>query len=337
VLIEKPFGHDVTSAQQLIDLLGQYFDESQLYRIDHYLAKDTVQNILHFRFHNPLVRDIWKSAYIDHVQITAAESIGIEGRVNFYEQTGAVRDFIQSHMLQLVALTAMEDPQDLSAQSVRRAREQILRNLRPINLTGSEAVRGQYLSYREEVGKPGSVIETFAAIKVIVDTDRWHDTPIYVRTGKQLAAKLTEINLVYSDEPKEHTTNILTVRIQPNEGIAVKLIAKKPGLTHETEEILMDYCYALDARRIRHEAYEKLLLDAMNGDQTLFPSATEIMTNWRYVEPLLAQWHAADEGLFHYKSDSWGPPASDGLLADEHIGWINDERGICQVRFDQTG
>ncbi len=338
ILIEKPFGRDLKSANELSEIISSHFDEEQIYRIDHYLAKETTQNILHFRFNNPIVRDIWNSDYVDSIQITAAESIGIEGRVGFYEETGALRDMVQSHLLQLLALTTMERPKELNAQEVRVKREEVLKNLKPISLEEIDelVVRGQYEGYREEVNNNKSNVETFVALKATINNDRWRDVPIYLRTGKNLKHKATEITLVYKNNEtgSEDDINLLTMRIQPNEGIALRLRAKKPGLENERQNIVMDYCYVRADDKIKHSAYEKLLVDAMRGDQMLFPTTEEVVNNWKYLDPVLKHWQSSDKAPFEYAANSWGPEAAMNMLADEHDAWMQQDNNICQPSAD---
>lgn len=338
LLIEKPFGFDVDSAQHLIDLLSQYFKEEQVYRIDHFLAKDTVQNILYFRFHNPIVRDIWNSKYIDHVQITVSEDIDIEGRAEFYEQTGALRDMIQSHLLQLVALVTMKEPSSLDGPEIKAGREEALGSLRTYTpeMAKTDIRRGQYEGYRQEVGNDSSNVETFVALKLIVDNEKWSQVPIYLRTGKALERKVTEITLVYGSdqESKAEEMNQLIIRAHPNVGIALKLIGKKPGLKSETEQIVMDYCYETpDTNRIRHDAYEKLLIDAMRGDSTLFPSSKEVMDSWRFIQSILDHWQAHQVQPDLYAKSSWGPANADEILSREPINWIAQDNNICRPKM----
>lgn len=327
LLLEKPFGRDFDSAQALSNQLQKYFKEDQLYRIDHFLAKETAQNIMYFRSHNPIVRDIWSSKFIDHIQITVAEDIDIQDRVDFYEQTGALRDVVQNHMLQLLALTLMEEPKSITAEEVRSARADILKKLTPAN--PAEAVRAQYEGYRQEVGNQQSAVETYTALTVRLEGPRWQEVPVYLRHGKALEQKLTDITLVFTETEGSDKTNLLSIRIQPNEGIALKLVAKKPGLKNEAEEVIMDYCYDQDFDGIRHDAYEKLLIDAINGEQMLFPSTDEIMASWNYVQPLLDAWSGNQEGLETYAKGSWGPQSADAVIKTEGTGWIAHKHNVC--------
>ncbi|MDX1765393.1 MAG: glucose-6-phosphate dehydrogenase [Candidatus Saccharimonadales bacterium] len=331
LLIEKPFGRDKATAEELSNILSRHFKEEQIYRIDHYLAKETAQNILHFRFKNPLVADIWNSKFIDHIQITAAESINIEGRRDFYEQTGAVRDFAQSHLLQLLALVTMDRPAELDAQHVRASREKLLAQIKPIDNHPDQVVRGQYNGYREEADKPDSNIETFVAMKVEIDSDRWRGVPIYLRTGKAMEKRITEINLVYQDEKDpDEPPNVLTIRIQPREGIGLTLQAKKPGLDTVRQNVVLEYCYRNEKETVIHNAYERLLIDAMRGDQMLFPTTQEVLTSWEIVDPLLKAWSQSSDGLTTYAQGSWGPEEANLLIShDSHLGWLTQGDKIC--------
>lgn len=332
VLIEKPFGRDLASAEALSKQLTGYFEESQIYRIDHFLAKETAQNIMYFRTHNPLVRDIWDSKYIDHIQITMAEDIDIEGRVDFYEQTGALRDVLQNHVMQLLALTTMEEPGELKTEAVRSARAKVLASLKPAD--PRSAVRGQYEGYTSENNRAKSTVETFVAVTAQIDNERWRGVPIYLRHGKALEKKLTDITLVFMEKDKEAHHNLLTIRLQPNEGIAMQLVAKKPGISNQSQDIIMDYCYDERAEGIKHDAYEKLLIDAFNGEPMLFPTTEEIMACWRFVQPLLDEWGKGGDGLEIYAKDSWGPAAADKLLEAEEVGvWIAQDNNVCLPRL----
>ncbi|HEX9679445.1 MAG TPA: glucose-6-phosphate dehydrogenase [Candidatus Saccharimonadales bacterium] len=338
LMIEKPFGHDTKSAKALVDLLGRYFQESQIYRVDHFLAKETVQNILYFRFHNPIVKDIWNSQFIDHVQITVAESIGIEGRAEFYEQTGALRDMIQSHLLQLVALTTMAEPKSLNTADIRMQRQAALKALKPISDVNTQVVRGQYEGYLAEADNPDSRIETYVALKIESKSKKWRGIPIYLRTGKAMDAKLTEITLVYGSdkEAAQDGLNMLIIRMHPNEGIALKLLAKKPGLSSATEQIIMDWCYeAPEAGRVRHDAYEKLLVDSMRDEQTLFPSAEETMISWQLIEPVLNSWQNSNRVPEPYKKQSAGPKAANKILSNEPISWVPRDLNICHPKLER--
>lgn len=332
LLIEKPFGYDLTSAEELIETLQKSFRESQIYRIDHYLAKETVQNILTFRFENPLFANAWDASHISHILVTASESIGIEGRVAFYDQIGALRDIIQSHLLQLVALVTMDKPQAMDAESIHAKKADLLERLVPpspeeMNL---HTVRGQYQTYSEEVESENSRTETYAAIRLHIDNERWRNVPILIRTGKALAEKVTEITIVYKNEQNIEQQNSLTIRIQPNEGIVLDLRIKKPGFTDEFEHVQMDFCYSeLDATH--PDAYERVLVDALKGDKTLFATSKEVLASWKVTEPILEAWANNRIELLKYPNGSWGPSAADELAKNAGTAWLTDILRICHV------
>ncbi len=333
LLIEKPFGYDLTSAQELIDRLKAAFSEKQIYRIDHYLAKETVQNILTFRFDNPLFSGAWDSKHISHIMVTAAESIGIEGRITFYEQMGALRDLIQSHLLQLVALVTMDRPENMNSQNIHKNKEKILKALRPprADMMNKETVRGQYSSYRDEVSDNHTQTETFAAIRLSIDNDKWREVPILIRTGKSLKDKVTEITIVYQNNQKIGCRNTLTLRIQPNEGIVLDLRIKKPGFDEGVEHVQMDFCYNEKLQAAHPDAYERVLVDALRGDKTLFATSEEVLASWRITEPILEAWSSGRSVLETYENGSWGPESADKLAKDSGIDWLTDVLHICSV------
>jgi glucose-6-phosphate 1-dehydrogenase len=308
LLVEKPFGNDLASAQELIAKTNQVFQEEQVFRIDHYLAKETVQNILSFRLHNPVFASIWNAEHITSVDITASEKISIEGRVNFYEGLGALRDLIQSHLLQLMALTLMDLPNELSDEQSHHARQALLEAVKPADPT--QAVRAQYDSYRQEVDNLDSTTETFARIKLTVDSERWESMPVIITTGKSLREKRTEIILTFKNPHDEAgATNTLTFRLQPNEGIHLQLRVKQPGFETKLQEAVMDFSYAqafgMDSGH--PSAYERVLVDAVKGDRTLFATSAEVLASWRIIEPVITAWQGNDQGLQIYESGSSGP------------------------------
>lgn len=310
LLIEKPFGYDLTSARELIEVLGEHFGEGQVYRIDHYVAKETVQNILTFRFYNPLFESIWNNKHIDRITITAHEKLDIEGRANFYEQTGALRDLIQSHLLQLLAITTMEQPDKLESEEIHERKQALFEAIRPIpaNEVADMAIRGQYNGYRQEVENPDSVIETFASLQLWIDNDQWTGVPVVLETGKALNEKLTEISICFRQpNTAKGEQNKLTFRIQPSEGITLKLQVKRPGIKTITDgaEMDFDYAKAFDVRPA--EAYERVIVDAIRGDQTLFASSAEVIRSWEIIENVLQQWSRSSEGLRTYEKGSAGP------------------------------
>jgi glucose-6-phosphate 1-dehydrogenase len=339
LIVEKPFGHDLGSAKELTALIEQHFTENQIFRIDHYLGKETVQNLLALRFANGIFEPIWNRQFIDHVQITVGESIGIEGRAAFYEQAGAIRDIFQNHLLQLLAITAMEPPSDFTAESVRNEKVKVLRSL---HTPGPKSVvRGQYgrgfvegvevVGYREEKGvAPDSATETFVAAKLFVDNWRWADTPFYVRMGKRLPRRETTIAIQFKRAPHppfEETAvealrpNVLLIHVQPDEGLSLAIGAKMPGQGMSIRTVHMDFLYGSAFRDGLPEAYERLILDAMLGDATLFTRSDEIEEQWAIVDAIVAGW-ARDRAAFpNYSAGTWGPPSSDELLNRDGRSW----------------
>jgi len=308
LLIEKPFGYDLASAKELVGVLNENFGEGQIYRIDHYVAKETVQNILVFRFQNPLFESIWNSQHIDHISIVAFEQLDIEGRANFYEQTGALRDLIQSHLLQLLAITTMRRPAQLESVDIHTAKFDLLSAVRPIapDEVGSKAIRGQYEGYRDEVGKADSNVETFARLELAIDNDQWRGVPIVLETGKALDAKRTAVTISF--RPEE--SNQLVFRIQPAEGITLRLQVKRPGIKTITDRADMDFDYTKSFNDRPAEAYERVIVDAIRGDQTLFATAAEVIRSWEIVENVLEQWSRGGDDLRYYSKGSIGPVES---------------------------
>jgi glucose-6-phosphate 1-dehydrogenase len=339
LIVEKPFGRDLASAQQLTATLREYFKEEEIFRIDHYLGKETVQNMLALRFANGIFEPIWNRQFIDHVQITVAESIGIEGRAGYYEQAGAIRDIFQNHLLQLLALTAMEPPIDFTAESVRNEKVKVLRAL---HTPGPKSVvRGQYgrgfvegeevVAYREEEGvAPDSMTETYVAAKLYVDNWRWADTPFYVRMGKRLARRETTIALQFKRAPhppfEETATeglrpNVLIVHVQPDEGVSLAIGAKVPGQGMQIRTVHMDFLYGGAFRTGMPEAYERLILDVMLGEATLFTRADEIEEQWLLVDAIVAAWQRDKPAFPNYPAGTWGPPSADDLLHRDGRSW----------------
>jgi glucose-6-phosphate 1-dehydrogenase len=339
VVIEKPFGHDLESAKRLNREVGKVFRESQVYRIDHYLGKETVRNLLVFRFGNGIFEPLWNRRYVDHVQITVAESIGIESRGAFYEETGASRDVLQNHLLQLVSLVAMEPPATFDADALRDEKVKVLRavNTDPLN-AASEVVRGQYgpgwvaatpvPGYREEAGvDPESETETFVAARLTIDDWRWSGVPFYVRTGKRLPKRATEIAIQFREVPHrlfrdsavEPEANLLAIRIQPDEGIMLRFGAKVPGLGIDVRAVTMDFTYGSSFSVDSPDAYETLILDALQGDASLFTRADEVEEAWSIVDPVINAWADSDAPAFpNYDAGTWGPPEADQLLHAGH-------------------
>ncbi|HUY85166.1 MAG TPA: glucose-6-phosphate dehydrogenase [Candidatus Dormibacteraeota bacterium] len=313
LLVEKPFGFDLESAKKLIDETGKAFDEEQIFRIDHYMAKETVQNILAFRFQNPIFEALWSREHIASIEINAQEKIGIEGRAAFYEPLGALRDFIQSHLLQILGIVAMDRPTMLDSDHIHASKQALLERVKPVpaDEVAKRAIRGQYNGYREEVKNPGSVTETYAAITVFIDNPRWHDVPVTLRTGKGLDERKTEICVTFHSTP-EAASNQLRFRIQPNEGIELDLVTKKPGYSRELQKTVMDFSYQQNFIDHGHpDAYERVLVDAVRGDHTLFATSEEVLASWRIVQPVLDAWAQRDDDLAFYKLGSRGPVSND--------------------------
>ncbi len=343
LLLEKPFGHDTASAVELIKKMEKVFSEDAIYRVDHYLAKETAQNILTFRFNNPLFKAAWDNQSIAHILITASEAITIEGRVNFYEQTGALRDLIQSHLLQLLALIAMEEPADRSAEALHHAKRTLLESIVPIRPSevADHTVRGQYQTYRQEVGNPESMTETYAAIKLEIDNSRWHGVPILLRTGKAMSEKVTEITLVFKDKKNfavhdsNDEFNTLTIRIQPNEGIVLNLLAKKPSLHDEKEMVQMKFFYEQSFSDKQLDAYERVLIDAIRGDKSLFTSDKEVLASWKIIENVLIEWQSNHQSLEIYQNGYWGPKQADVLAASVGASWVTAYNSNNQLKLIQ--
>jgi glucose-6-phosphate 1-dehydrogenase len=314
LLVEKPFGYDLASAHELVEVLQTHFQEDQVYRIDHYVAKETVQNILVFRFQNPLFESIWNNRHIDHISAIAHEKIDIEGRANFYEQTGALRDLIQSHLLQLLAMTTMARPERLDSVNIHAEKLKLLQSIQPIapDQVFNQTLRAQYEGYRAEVGNEDSVIETFARVNLWIDNEQWTGVPVTLETGKALDEKCTEIGICFRQpEDAAEEQNRLVFRIQPNEGITLRLQMKQPGIKNITDSADMDFEYERSFNQRPAEAYERVLVDAIRGDQTLFASSAEVIRSWEIIENVIEQWSRSAEGLKSYPK---GSPASSETL-----------------------
>jgi glucose-6-phosphate 1-dehydrogenase len=348
IVIEKPFGHDLDSARQLNHQVNAVFNETQVFRIDHYLGKETVQNLLVFRFANGIFEPIWKRNYIDHVQITVAETLGVEGRGPFYEKAGALRDVVQNHMMELLALVALEPPSSFGAESVRREKLKVWQAIPPIPILN--AVRGQYgpgivtgehvVGYRDEDRvNPESGTETYAALRLEIENWRWAGVPFYLRAGKRMKKRATEISIVFKQPPllifnrmasfgpcSEIQPNLLTIRIQPDEGIALRFGAKVPTSPEMAVcPVDMDFDYEAAFGKSSANGYERLLLDAMLGDQTLFSHREGVETSWALYTPLLQAWAAKKPEVFpNYFAGSWGPECADHLLENDGQAWRND-------------
>jgi glucose-6-phosphate 1-dehydrogenase len=344
IIIEKPFGRDLQSATKLNKTVLCVFDEPQVYRIDHYLGKDTVQNLLVLRFGNGIFEPIWNRNFVDHVQITASEALGVEQRASFYENTGAVRDMIQSHMLQLTALVALEPPAVFDATAVRNEKIKVLQSIRGFTAesVARDAVRGQYgpgttngaptAGYRQEKGvKLDSATETFAAIKLQVDNWRWAGVPFYLRTGKRLKTRMTEIVIQFRQAPHEVfrgqnvSPNCLVLNIQPEEGISISFGAKLPGQEMRVQSVAMDFSYHKAFGAAERSAYSTLINDCMRGDATLFDRADSVEATWALVDPILDAWRGTKPAFPNYAAGSWGPAESDALLERDGRSWRNSE------------
>jgi glucose-6-phosphate 1-dehydrogenase len=336
VIIEKPFGYDLTSAQDLNRLLHHVLAEDQIYRIDHYLGKETVQNVLVFRFANSIFEPLWNRNYIDHVQVTVAETVGVEHRGPFYDQVGVVRDIFQNHLMQVVAMAAMEPPSSFDPEALRDERAKLLRAIRPFRPEDilQDTVRAQYEGYRSEPGVASdSRTPTFAALRLAIDNWRWQGVPFYLRSGKCLAAKATSIIIQFKAVPhvmfplppgRSIRPNTLSIWLQPDEGMHLQFEVKVPGTLAEMRSVDMDFHYAEDfGLHAIPEAYERLLLDALQGDPSLYTRADAIELAWGLVDPILQGWEqSASPPLLSYSPGTWGPPEAEALLARDGRSWL---------------
>jgi glucose-6-phosphate 1-dehydrogenase len=343
LIVEKPFGYDLESAMALRDSLLKDWQESQLFRIDHYLGKETVQNLLVTRFANGIFEPLWNRNYIHHIEITSAESIGVEKRGGYYDHSGALRDMLQNHLMQVAALTAMEPPSSVDPAAIRHEILKVFQSLRPIRReeVGRVAIRGQYMAstikgktipgYREEEGvAPDSLTETFAALKFYIDNWRWGGVPFYIRTGKRLPTRVTEVvihfkptpHFLFSGDRFRQPFNQLVIRIQPDEGILLKFGMKAPGSGFEVRNVNMDFHYSdLSDQRIP-SAYERLICDSINGDATLFARTEEVLEAWKFLTPVIEAWKNEHEVPLHgYPAGTWGPEHTDDLIEDKEITW----------------
>ncbi len=356
IIIEKPFGHDLQSALDLNKELLDFFDDDQIYRIDHYLGKETVQNLMVTRFANGIYEPLWNRNYIQHVEVSAAESIGVEGRGGYYEEAGALRDMVQNHLMQLVALIAMEPPTKINAEAIKYEKMKVFQALHPLSESDlkQNVIRGQYSAskirgeavagYREEknVDKK-SRTETFFAMKFFIDNWRWAGVPFYIRTGKSLPTRVTEIVIHFKPSPQQlfcdnDNDNQLILRIQPDEGILLKTGMKMPGSGYDVKTVNMDFHYTdLDDHYIP-EAYERLILDCMIGDSTLFMDGPASEETWKFVQPILSYWENDDNApLYGYPSGTWGPEKTDSLIEGENQQWrypcknLSDDGIYCEL------
>lgn len=316
LLIEKPFGYDLPSAEGLIRNIAETFSEEQIFRIDHYLAKETVQNILTFRFKNPIFESLWSRKHIASIEVSASEKIGIEGRASFYEPLGALRDSVQSHLIQLLALVTMDRPEAMDSEHIHASKQAVLKQIGavPVDQLEKLSVRGQYEGYRQEVDNERSHTETFAAIQLAIDSPRWQGVPLTLWNGKKLSGKKTEIKICFKSHG-EQEANYLRFRIQPEEGIELDLLTKKPGFANDLQPAAMDFSYHQEFIDHNHpDAYERVLVDAVRGDQTLFATSQEVLQAWRIVQPVLSNWGKSDEGLTAYPDGAEGETLAQPLL-----------------------
>ena len=340
VIIEKPFGHDLASAQELNHIVGEVFASGSVFRIDHYLGKETVQNILALRFANTLFEPIWNANYVDHVQITMAEDVGIGGRAGYYDGVGAARDVIQNHLLQLLALTAMEEPVSFDAADLQIEKEKVLSAVRLPPDLAAHTARGQYaagwqggeqvVGYLEEEGNsPTSTTETYAAIRLDIDTRRWAGVPFYLRTGKRLGRRVTEMAVVFKRAPhlpfettatEELGQNALVIRVQPDEGISLRFGSKVPGGAMEVRDVTMDFAYGESFLESSPEAYERLILDVLIGEAPLFPRHEEVELSWKILDPVEEFWSTQGQPEA-YPAGTWGPAGADEMLARDGRVW----------------
>lgn len=343
LIIEKPFGSDLESGRELNNLLHRSFEENQLYRIDHYLGKETVQNLLVMRFGNGVFEPLWNRNYVHHVEITSAESIGMEGRGDYYDSSGALRDMLQNHLMQVVGLVAMEPPSSMEPDSIRNETMKVFQSLRPLTEEDvpRQVIRGQYVSsqigdrkvpgYREEEGvDPSSRTETFVAMKFFVDNWRWGNVPFYIRTGKMLPTKVTEVvihfdrtpHILFKDNDTCNSCNQLIIRIQPDEGILLKIGMKEPGAGFNVRSVNMDFYYSDLNDDPLPSAYERLLFDGMSGDSTLYARADAVEAAWKFVAPVQKVWSSdPEQKLYGYPAGTWGPEIAHDLIEDSTTGW----------------
>jgi glucose-6-phosphate 1-dehydrogenase len=341
LVVEKPYGRDLGSARELDHAIGAVFRERQIYRIDHYLGKETVQNILVFRFGNGIFEPIWNRRYVDNIQVSVAETVGVEGRGGYYEHAGALRDMVQNHLLQVLSLVAMEPVASFGGDAVRDEKAKVFEAIVPIAEVAKETVRGQYTTgailgesvtgYREEDGvDPRSNTETFAALKLHIENWRWADVPFYLRTGKRLPKRATEVAITFKTPPlhlfrqmggEDLTPNLLVLRIQPDEGISLRFGAKVPGTRTGVRPVNMDFRYGTAFGTDPPEAYERLLLDAMIGDSTLFTRWDSVQAAWSLLTPVIDAWDNQERALEFYESGSWGPDGARELIEQDGRGW----------------
>lgn len=341
IIIEKPFGRDLKSAQELDQTLSKYFSEDQIYRIDHYLGKETVQNIFAFRFGNEIFEPIWNNQYVDNIQITMGEYIGVEKRGVFYEKTGALRDIVQNHLLQLLALSTMDQPESFHAKSINAKKLEIIKSIKKMSADEitKNTVRAQYKGYtQEENVSETSQTETYALTKLELQHPRWTNVPVYLRAAKKMPGKITSI--IFQFKEKGHKLledsdaqlpNTITLQIQPNEGIGIRLVAKKPGLTADFQPVDMEFCYKNTFDTPQPEAYERLMMDVILGDQSLFMSQEVIAESWKVIDPIEEAWAKGSPQLVTYKPGTWGPKEADDLIEKDGRQWLAPLLEVCKI------
>ena len=350
IIVEKPFGYDLKSAQELNKIYASVFEEHQIYRIDHFLGKETAQNILAFRFANGIFEPLWNRNYIDYVEVTAVENLGIEQRGGFYDGTGALRDMVQNHLIQLVALTAMEPPAVFTADNFRNEVVKVYESLKPLTDEdlNEHIVRGQYTAsgskkgYREEKNVPAdSRTETYIAMKIGIDNWRWSGVPFYIRTGKQMPTKVTEIVVHFRETPHQMfhchgghcpRANKLILRLQPNEGIVLKFGMKVPGPGFDVKQVMMDFSYDQLGGKATGDAYARLIEDCIQGDPTLFTRSDAVEASWRFFDPVLRYWNEyPDAPLYGYPVGTWGPLESEAMMHEHGADWTNPCKNLTNT------
>jgi glucose-6-phosphate 1-dehydrogenase len=340
IVIEKPFGYNYESSQILNQKLSALYDETQIFRIDHFLGKETVQNIFAFRFANEIFEPIWNNKYIDNIQITNAEYVGVERRGKYYDRAGALRDVVQNHLLQLLAIATMEEPTKFNQASIREKKLEVLKSIKKLTPeeVESSTVRSQYEGYlSEEKVDPMSTTETYAMVKLEIENERWKGVPIYLRTGKKLTGKVTSIifsfkeniHELYKETQKAPLPNHIVIQIQPNEGIGIRIIAKKPGLTTQLEPVDMEFCYKTSFNEPQPDAYERLLMDIIVGDQTLFIG--QVGESWKIIDPIREVWDRNKPNLATYKPGSWGPQEAEDIIKKDGREWLAPLLTICKI------
>lgn len=340
IVIEKPFGYNYESSQVLNQKLSTLYAETQIFRIDHVLGKETVQNIFAFRFANEIFEPIWNNKYIDNIQITYAEYVGVDRRGEYYDRAGALRDIIQNHLLQLLCIATMEEPTKFDQPTIREKKLEILKSIKKITPQEVEnsSVRGQYEGYQsEEKVDPKSTTETYAMVKLAIENERWRGVPIYLRTGKKLTGKVTSIIFAFKENihelykgiQKQPLPNSVTIQIQPNEGIGIRLVVKKPGLSTELEPVDMEFCYRRSFDSPQPDAYERLLMDVISGDQTLFLG--QVGESWKIIDPIREVWDNNKPNLVTYKPGTWGPQEAEDLIKEDGRQWLAPLLTICKI------